>query len=71
MLHDDQSSSSVNEGARGVMFNADFIFDHQTNFWWYKIDEITESFCKNKASLLHDDKSSSSVNEGAQRIILM
>ena len=71
MLHDDKSSPSANEGAQGVIFDADFIYDHQINFWWSIMPEIAESFCKNKTFLLHDDKSSSSVNEGAQGVILV
>ena len=69
LLHDDKSSPSVNKGAQGVIFDVDFICDHQINFWWSKMHEIAESFCKNKTLLLHDDKSSSSVNEGAQGVI--
>ena len=69
MLHDDQSSSSVNEGAQGAIFDVDLILEHQINFWWSKMHEIAKSFCKNTRFSLHVDKSSSSINKGAQGVI--
>ena len=47
LLHGHKSTSTTADDDQGVTFDVDFISDHQIKFWWSKMHEIAESFCRN------------------------